>query len=549
MAYTGVSGHQADPSGTKAVFNPPPGWPAPPAGWEPPPGWQPDPRWPAPPPGWQFWLPPRGPNGPQPGPAAPGMAGPGMAGPGMAGPGMAGPGPAGTAAGAGQLSVTFDGNRHVFTPGQTVRIGRGTDNEIVVGYSSVSRSHARLSWTPGGWMFENLGQAPTFIGGQPVARFTVTQPVDLTLGSAHGPVLRVEPAAGTQGTAWPGQGAMPGFGPQYAGAPGTQFGPGPGGWPAGPPQAPDDFGAALQILIPVKNWMHNPGWHQGLRLLVITYALLPLVFIALFLSSSNLSTPGWAYALYVAPLWALGFWWLIRPGPIRKLEMVVGACIIVWTFLWLNVVTVNINDAIVKPNQNLSILAAIAVGFNEEITKALPVFLAGMILLYWQKTKLDARMWMWLGTVAGLTFGVAEAALYTSQYLSIINSPNGAGGAVPVVLLFAERVFVDGFQHALWAGISGFFIGMGLNYPRRRFLLIALGVTMAALLHALNDWGLGAFGIWAGIGVQALSLFLFLGYTMSASAIQRQVRRTPMFRGESMVMDAFTDTHGTTGSP
>jgi len=531
MAYTGVSGQQADPSGTRAVFNPPPGWPAPPAGWEPPPGWQPDPRWPAPPPGWQFWLPPRGPGAQQ--------YGPGPAGPG-------GPGPAGPAPGAGQLHVTFEGNSRVFTPGQAVRIGRGTDNEIVIGYSSVSRSHARLNWTQAGWEFENIGQAPTFLNGQPVTRFIVTHPADVTLGSAHGPVLRLEPAPGTQGTAWPGQ---PGFGPQYAGAPSAPYGPGPGFWPSGPPQqAPEDLGAALRILIPVRSWMHNPGWHQGLRLLVITYALLPLVFIALFLTSTSLSTPGWAYALYVAPLWALGFWWLIRPGPIRKLEMVVGACIVVWTFIWLNVVTININDAIVKSNQNLSIPAAIGVGFNEEITKALPVFLAGMILLYWQKTKLDARMWMWLGTIAGLTFGVAEAALYTSQYLSIINSPNGAGGAVPVVLLFAERVFVDGFQHALWAGISGFFIGMGLNYPRRRFQLVALGVTMAALLHALNDWGLGALGVWAGIGVQALSLFLFLGYTMSASAIQRQVRRTPMFRGESMVMDAFTDTHGAGGS-
>src|SRR5690606_28003377 len=37
-------------------FNPPPGWPAPPAGWRPTPGWQPDPRWPVPPAGWPFWI-------------------------------------------------------------------------------------------------------------------------------------------------------------------------------------------------------------------------------------------------------------------------------------------------------------------------------------------------------------------------------------------------------------------------------------------------------------------------------------------------------------
>lgn len=38
------------------VFNPPPGWPRPPAGWVPPKGWTPDPSWPVAPPGWQLWI-------------------------------------------------------------------------------------------------------------------------------------------------------------------------------------------------------------------------------------------------------------------------------------------------------------------------------------------------------------------------------------------------------------------------------------------------------------------------------------------------------------
>jgi len=38
-------------------FNPPPGWPQQPEGWQPPPGWAPDPTWPPAPPGWQFWVP------------------------------------------------------------------------------------------------------------------------------------------------------------------------------------------------------------------------------------------------------------------------------------------------------------------------------------------------------------------------------------------------------------------------------------------------------------------------------------------------------------
>lgn len=39
-----------------AIFNPPPGWPAPPPGWVPPAGWTPDPSWPALPDGWVLWV-------------------------------------------------------------------------------------------------------------------------------------------------------------------------------------------------------------------------------------------------------------------------------------------------------------------------------------------------------------------------------------------------------------------------------------------------------------------------------------------------------------
>lgn len=431
------------------------------------------------------------------------------------------------AAEAGELGVTFDSRSYTFGPGQVARIGRAPENDIVVGYSAVSRRHAQVSrGEDGSWVFENVGQAPTFEAGQPVTTVSLTGPRDLTLGSPHGPVLRLEPRGALQGGTGPGTMPLP----SAAAAPGS-----------GPPSAAgDELMAALRILIPVRNWLHNPGWRQGLRLLVITYALLPLLFIALFASSGNLATPGWAYSLYIAPLWAIGFWWLIRPGPIRKLEVWVGAGVIAWTLAWLNLVTININDHLTKPGHTLSAPAAIGVGFNEEITKALPVFLAGIILLKVRSTKLDPRMWMFLGTIAGLTFGVSESALYTSQAITTINGSRVASQEVSAVLAFAERVFVDGFQHAVWAGISAFFIGMGLNYRRRRVPLVALGISMAAFLHALNDWSLGFFNsYWPWILIQAISLFLFLGYTISAAAIEEKVRQTPLFRGESMIMEAF----------
>ncbi len=333
---------------------------------------------------------------------------------------------------------------------------------------------------------------------------------------------------------------MPPWGPGAGLPPGAPPGARTG---AAPPGSRDELASAFQILVPIKSWLTDPGWRQGLRLLVIPYALLPLIFIALFASSGNLTTPGWAYSLYVAPLWAIVFWLLIRPPEsFGRQEVLLALGIIIWVMIWMSIVTININRHL-NPR---SFGDALAVGFNEEITKALPILVAALLLLKVRSVKLDARMWMFLGTIAGLTFGVREASQYTTvaiEHIAAAALAHSANEAVVGALSFAYRVFVDGFQHAIWAGISAFFIGIAVNYPRRRVPLIIFGISIAAVLHAVNDWYLSNFtSPWPWILLQAFSLFLFLGYTMSAGSIVRQVRRTPLFRGESMIMDKFTET-------
>jgi RsiW-degrading membrane proteinase PrsW (M82 family) len=465
-----------------------------------------------------------------------------------------------------ELQVTFDGRSYTFQPGQTVLIGRLSDNSIVVSDPTVSRRHAQLTWGPVGWAFENLGQARTFQHGQEVKQIIVRKPTDLSLGAPQGPILRLEPlaSAGSPPTSPAAPQAAPFGAPFGAPSPAPQpgFGPPPGGF--GPP--PGGLGAvpgaglraahhegvgeelvtAFEILIPVKTWLKDSGWHQGLRLLVIAYALLPLLFLALLSSSSSLSVPGFAYSLYVAPLWAIAFWLLLRPGRIAALEIYIGIAIIVWVTIWLYAVTVNINDQLVNAVRSGNFLAALVVGYNEEITKALPVLLAALILLKFRATKLDVRMWMFLGTISGLTFGILEERLYTEMAIAQVASARAVSQADAGVLDFAFRVFVDGFEHAVWAGVSAFFIGIAINYPRRRWQLILLGISMVAVLHGLNDWSVSAFNsYWPGILIQAVSLLLFIGYTMSASSIERQVRRTPLFRGDSMVMEVFSEPRDT----
>jgi RsiW-degrading membrane proteinase PrsW (M82 family) len=554
------------------------------------------------------------------------------------------------------LQVTFNGQNFTFAPGTTVRIGRSSENDIVVNDPTVSRRHGQLSWEASGWVWQNSGQAPTFLAGQPVAQFAVGQQVDINLASPQGPALRLataadygtggpggtelaaagaaghtniagvpspgaagpaaspaapdvagypaqpqdyaaggqqyggtpeygqqgyagapggqpgyaDPAQGYQGQAYQGQGYQaqgfqgqgyqgPGLpGQAYQGqagssppgmppAPGYQGGAGyPGGAPGyqGGPAQPGiplsqlDMGSFFETLIPVKSWLHDRGWRQGLRLLIIPYALLPLIFLQIFSTSTSLSSPGWAYSLYVAPLWLLTFWYLIRPPQIGKLEVVVGVGIVIWTIVWLHIVTIYINDHFANTH---NILGSLVVGYNEEITKALPVLIAAILVLQIRKQKLDPRTWFLMGTVAGLTFGIVEQSIYTPAALIGIHGAHSISEADVGVLSFAFRVFVDGFQHAVWAGVSGFFVGMAINYRRRRIPLLLLGVSIPAILHALNDYTLTVFStVWVGVLVQALSLLLFLGYTLSASTIERRVRRNPNFRGQSIMMERFS---------
>ena len=148
-----------------------------------------------------------------------------------------------------EVNVIFEGEGHSFQPGQTVRIGRSLDNEIVISNPAVSRQHAQLTWAGDRWMFENVGRAATYLNGDSVVRVPITGPVDLALAAPAGPALHLEPAPSRTAVAdVPGhpQGAGPGGqGPGFpageaaglaaAGAAGAAgMAGGPGGYPPGP---------------------------------------------------------------------------------------------------------------------------------------------------------------------------------------------------------------------------------------------------------------------------------------------------------------------------
>lgn len=58
-------------------------------------------------------------------------------------------------------------------------IGRGDENDVVLGDTFVSGEHARLAWNGNGWVIEDLGSTNgTFVNGKQVKRATSVRPGD-----------------------------------------------------------------------------------------------------------------------------------------------------------------------------------------------------------------------------------------------------------------------------------------------------------------------------------------------------------------------------------
>jgi RsiW-degrading membrane proteinase PrsW (M82 family) len=445
-----------------------------------------------------------------------------------------------------ELAVSHGDQRVVLQPGQVAYVGRRDSSAVVVTDERVSREHIRLSWGAQGWLLENVGRSGSYVQGEQVTQIYLAHPVEVRLAVPDGPLVRFEPVAAAQPAAFgPGQPVVSPA-PVAAVAFPRQSPPGPppgAGLPGGPGAAAsaDARGgqvvSALRILLPITAWLRDPALRQWQRLLVAAYALTPLLLLIVLQHNADLVTLGWVYCLYVAPLWAIVFWYLIRPGPLTRLHLIIAAVIIAAEFLLIPALTLPWERALAPPNTSHNLLRwIVGVGLPEEFTKALPVMVLAIVLLKVRHIKLDVRMWMFLACLSGLFFGAYEASkVYVP--LAVIQIARGSAFGIPQ---FAERVFVDGLQHALWAGTAGFFIGLGTNYGRQRVILWTFGIAVPTVLHGLNDgvlsWSSGQ-AQWAWIAIQAFSLFLFLGYTASAARIERQVRHTPIFRGDSIFLD------------
>ena len=93
--------------------------------------------------------------------------------------------PAPTAANGGAVLIDTTGNSFPIVAGKEIRIGRATDNDIVLGDSSVSRHHAAIESRNGSFQVRDLGsQNGTFVRGERVSEAPLTNGDPLRVGDA-----------------------------------------------------------------------------------------------------------------------------------------------------------------------------------------------------------------------------------------------------------------------------------------------------------------------------------------------------------------------------
>jgi len=158
--------------------------------------------------------------------------------------------------------------------------------------------------------------------------------------------------------------------------------------------------------------------------------------------------------------------------------------------------------------------AVFGIGVSEEVVKAIPL----LWIFVRQREPGTVREITYLGCVSGFAFGVTEAVYYSISYAQNVARGDMTLGAYVVLQL--TRLISLPLLHAVFSGIAGLFIALGVETPRLRRALVLAGLSIAALLHGLYD--VSSSSPW-GFTLAVASVLLFIAYVRSIDAMRRAI--------------------------
>jgi RsiW-degrading membrane proteinase PrsW (M82 family) len=123
-----------------------------------------------------------------------------------------------------------------------------------------------------------------------------------------------------------------------------------------------------------------------------------------------------------------------------------------------------------------------------------------------------------------LAFGTIEAVGYTYVYVAKHELAPSTYGTLFFSLMI--RWICLPLLHAVWGGITGFFVGLSYHAPSGSWSWVVRGLIIAAVLHGLYDVGaVDKEYSWLAVTSAAVSLFLFVGYLRTEGTLISAVEK------------------------
>ena len=275
-------------------------------------------------------------------------------------------------------------------------------------------------------------------------------------------------------------------------------------------------------LVPVRHWARDPALRSWPVLLLVALVCVPPGALVML----NDPTPAkirdiaWIFAVYFAVAWLLLLGVIVRPQHVSRAMLAAIAVV--------GVVTQAPTAIFLETKLHAgtsSLLDVFTIGLPEELAKAIPIVVVAWIWRRYWHTQ-TPRDYLFLGAVSGLVFGAAEVVHYFTDVLGSLSGNVNGLVLQDLTIQYVWRFLTDPIDHACWAGITGYFIGLAIVGQDRKYWLGLVGIGIAAVLHGLNDWNpINSHPAW--VLITLISVLLFLGYARAGAWLPEQAMAAP----------------------
>lgn len=410
-------------------------------------------------------------------------------------------------------------------------IGRDPRCQIVLDsmvHGGVSRQHAQVSpvvGMPNTWQVCDLSSANgTYLNGQRLQGCRVLHPGDRIVLGQNGPefVFERQPATSTAVSEIPDPPL-----PSIAAFAATRR---PGEpMPSG---IPNDV--TLSQLFPIVSTGRDLTSKAYLVPAILTIAFVVLMFVAV-------GTPVFFNLLLAAYIAGAAYYfvyqlcgkrkplWLLVSAGIMTMLLLVSPVLELFILVFRGILPGSIPEGEPSGNFfNLLVGMFFGAGLMEELLKAIPVLVAYFIGTQ-VRSPLREKIGVWepldgilLGTASAVGFTLLETlGQYVPEIISDVTLQAGEGtGELVGLQLLIPRILGSIAGHMAYSGYLGYFIGLSVLKPSKRWQILGVGYLTASALHALwNACGSISFIILAIVGI--------LSYAFLAAAILKARSLSP----------------------